>query len=280
MKDERKTGPILAKLLGLCAAVMVVSTVVLPVAALYGDPLPDYRHIWVPMTNGARFNESGGAYYFELDGGGLNALHITNSSELPYGQVNHGNTTSGTFYITDTGGRGYDDDIILMLAVNGTIPQDFNLHLESDGYVWTPTADGSIPDEVYISDKHRNNVIDNDFGIANFTDYYQIWKPSTSSNYRIYNSQDMGDTARKFSLMFIDLKAGALGLNTTTGYSGDLVDNGAVRVDYTFTNLGSLPAAFNAYAWCNQSNQGEQTVSWTNKLDGTSSGTSGWDFNI
>ena len=275
MKQEKAGMSVFSKLIGLFSAILMVSAIVLPVAA---DEITNYKHVWLPMTNGARFNETGD-YYFKLDGGGLNALHITNSIDDPYGEVIDAVSTSGHFYISDTGGRGYDDDVILMLAVNGTIPENFNLHLESGGYRWTPTANGSIPLEEDVINNHTYNVVDDDFGPANFTDYFQIWKPSTSSNYRIYNTQDMADSNHKFTLMFIDLKVGALGLNTTTGYYNDLVDNGMVRVNYTFTNLGSLPAAFNAYSWCNQSTQG-QGVSWTNKSDGTLSGTSGWNINI
>lgn len=267
------------KMIGLLTALMAVSTFIMPVAAEEIDP---YKHVWLEMTNGARFADlsSGGvnqSYYFKFDGTGTNALHISNSSGLPYGQVTTDAPTSGVFYITDTGGRGYHDDVILMVAVNGTIPEDFNLHIESSGYTWTPTVDGAIPAEGVP--QFQVNIVNGDFGPEEFTAYSQIWKPCSSENYQIYNTQNVSDTDNKFTLMFIDLKAGVLGLNAISQYEDPLIYNGAVKVNYTFSNLETLPAAFNAYGWCNQSNQ-DRGVSWTNKLDGTSSGTSGWDLNI
>ena len=255
-----------------------------PVSA---DGIPDNHHVWLEMTNGARFSDlsSGGvndSYYFKFDGGGLNALHITNSSLLPYGQLNSKVSTSGsadgTFYISDTGGRGFDDDIILMVAVkNGYDTSAFNLHINASGYQWDPTPVlNQIPDQEDVH--HFNGTVDEDFTAANFTTYdAQYWKPYTTADYPLFANQY--DTPA-YNLSFIDLKVGALGLNTTTHYSDFLLNNGTVKVDYSVTGLetsgvGQTPMAFNAYAWCNQSNQ-DKGVSWTNDLTGT---VSGWEFN-
>jgi len=59
-----------------------------------------------------------------------------------------------------------------------------------------------------------------------------------------------------------NLNAGTLGVNSS------FESNGMVKVDYTLNNLDGF-CAFNAYAWCNISNQG-QDISWTNAV--TSSG--------
>lgn len=240
-----------------------------PVSA---DPLSSFNQLDVWMTNGARFDYTTdpGSYYFKLTGGGLNALHITNDPwNAPSGQVNHGSNSTGTFYISDTGGRGYNDDLILMAALNGTPGSNFALKVNSSGYTWTPTADGSLPDKSIIS---QGIGVNETLTSSNFEDYGpQNWKPcTTGSAYPIYYGQSMSDTSKNFNLSFVDLKVGNLGTNVNQTYNMSLVNRGATRVDYTVQDLGTAQLVFNGYAWCNQSNQG-QGVSWTNQNSGTGS---------
>lgn len=243
--------------------------------------LENYQDTYIPVTNGARFDYyADNSYYFKLMGGGLNAMHITNDPwNAPFGQVNHG-STSGTFWVSDTGGRGFNDDIILMAAVNGTPGPNFNLKVNSSGYTWPLTYNAALPAKEDVS---YGIGINGSFTTSNFledesaTDYAQIWKPCTSSNYPIYYGQNMGDTSKTFNLMFIDLKVGNLGTNVNQTYNMTLADRGATRVDYTVNDLGSAKLAFNTYGWCNWSNQ-EQGISWTNANSGSSA--SGWDINI
>lgn len=90
--------------------------------------LPNNRNmsITVANDNGVKYNldtavygSPNNTYWVKCEGGGLNALHITNNSSILNGQVTKINTSStsssGVFYLTDTGGRGYNDDIILLL---------------------------------------------------------------------------------------------------------------------------------------------------------------------
>ena len=91
----------------------------------------------------ARYDGPNGTYYIKADGGGLNELHITNDLDVPLGQITTSNDQSGTFYITNTGGRGFDNDIILLASVQGPIPDDFALHIKSSGYNWTPAPSGN-----------------------------------------------------------------------------------------------------------------------------------------
>jgi hypothetical protein len=63
--------------------------------------------------------------------------------------------------------------------------------------------------------------------------------------------------------MFVDLNAGVLGTNFT-----EFRDRGAVRVDYAIENLNAA-AVFNAYSFCNLSNNGATMIAWTNRLNGT-----------
>jgi parallel beta-helix repeat protein len=260
-----KTARLLVMLLVACLLLSLVT------GSVSADPLPDYHLIYIHVANdaGARFDVYGNdTYYIKFDGGaqrGLNALHLTTDPAVPYGQVTSTTNQSGVFYIYDTGGRGFDDDEILMLAVNGTIPKDFRIHLKSSGYQWTPTpVVNQIPtaDEIHYVEGALNET----FTANDFIYGPQIWKPAGLADYPIYYGQDMDDTTNTFSIMFIDLHAGTLGL--LSGLTG-LIDAGAVKVEYSIENLDTV-AAFNDYPWCNQAYQG-QGISWTNQVVGEGS---------
>jgi hypothetical protein len=267
-KFKRVTGLALVTLLltvglvGLC-----------PVGA--SVPIGGNHHVWIDMTNGAFWSNlsSGNAnqsYYFKFDGGGLNALHISNSPLVSFGQIQNnvssGGNASGTFYVTDTGGRGFNDDIVLMVAVGGEYnPSTFNLGIDASGYRWQPTAvKNQVP---AYGDLHRvNDAVNQYFTSANFSEYDpQVQKPYTTAQYPIFYGQ--GDFDTLYNVGFIDLKVGDLGSNSTVKYADSLIDNGSVKVAYNITGLGSddVPVAINAFAWCNQSNQG-RGITWTNDL--------------
>ena len=266
------------KMIGLFATLLMVSAIVLPATA--DDVFDDNHHIFIEMTNGAKFDVYGNdTYYFKFDGGGLNALHITNNTALPYGQVNDTTVTTGTFYISDTGGRGFFDDAILMIAVNDTenIPPNFAVHINASGFNWTPTGGtNQTPPDVYNDVSYVPGAVDAYFTSANFTirgdTGSQIWKPYTNPNYPLFYGEDMSEETSQddFKLMFIDLKAGLIG--TSTPNYTYLEHNGMVRVDYTIYDPPGF-LAFNVYGWCNESNQG-QGVSWTNQVDGSLSSSS------
>lgn len=206
--------------------------------------------------------------YFKFEGGGLNALHISTDPGDPYGQVTTTEEQSGVFYLTNTGGRGFDDDMILMIAVNGTIPDDFAVHIRASGYRWTPTPLLNQPpaaDEIeYIDGSYEGTITKSDFVYRP-----QTWKPAGNNapgNYPIYYGQDMSDTSNTFHTIFVDLNAGTIGENAMIA---EMIDDGAVKIEYEFENLNTF-AAFNSYGWCNQSNQG-QGISWTNAVSGPGS---------
>ena len=261
------------KMIGLFATLLMVSAIVLPATA--DDVFDDNHHIFIEMTNGAKFDVyNNGTYYFKFDGGGLNALHITNNTALPYGQVTDTTVATGTFYISDTGGRGFFDDAILMIAVNDTdnIPAGFTVHINASGFNWTPTGGtNQTPPDVYNDVSYVPGAVNENFTSANFTvPGSQIWKPYTNSDYPIFYGEDMEEQGEDpFNLMFIDLKAGLIG--TSTPDYTYLEHNGMVKVDYTIYNPPKF-LVFNVYGWCNESDQG-QGVSWTNALtgEGTSS---------
>ncbi len=233
----------------------------------------DYRHCFVSVANdnGPLYNLDGeaydgpdGTYYMKFDGSGLNALHITTNTGSPNGQVTNSTSVTGTFYVSDTGGRGYDDDIILMFATNASLSNDFSIEINASGHQWEAT--GSEP----TSYAYQAGALQETFWQDGFAYGPQIYKPSSVSNYPIFYGQDMTDTTNTFQIMFIDLNVGVLGLNST------LPSGGMAQIDYEIGNFTGF-GAFNAYAWCLDSNQG-QGISWTNAVSGT--GSSGYTVMI
>jgi PKD repeat protein len=250
-----------------------------PVMAL--NTMPGNSNVNLSVVNdaGARFNDNGDDTYnfFAEDQSstqGLNALHLSRTNEsVNYGQVTFSRNQSGVFYMSDTGGRGWDDNGVLMLAVNGTVPDNFRVHITSSGYRWTPVPTGNYPP--YSDITHVPGAVDEYFTKDDFLYGPQIWKPCPAANYTLYEGQDMADTANTFSIMFIDLNAGILGSNALyqSDFTGKSVkDNGSIRIAYSFENLSTL-AAFNAYAYTVSSNQG-QGIRWTNRV--TDFGSSGY----
>ncbi len=97
--------------------------------------MPNFDYIYVKVSNkeGAAFNDYGNnTYYMKFDksGGGLNSLHITADPKNLDGNVTTTSRQTGTFYVDFTGGRT-QDNFVLLIAVNGTIGNDFKLNLKS-----------------------------------------------------------------------------------------------------------------------------------------------------
>lgn len=91
----------------------------------------------VANNEGPAYDVNGNQTYpilFTHPGGGLNPLHFTtvanSNKRSDFGNVTFTHDQSGVFYISDTGGAGISD-VIMMVAVNGTIPDTFSLHLNA-----------------------------------------------------------------------------------------------------------------------------------------------------
>ena len=246
------------------------------------SPLSNYNNIYINLANdnGISFNTNGnGTYYIQTllsANGGFNAIHIANNTTYTtnYGSYTFTYNQSGVFFVTDTGGRGYQDNVILMLAVNGTIPDNFTIHITAYGYNWTPS--GFMNAAPSLTDINAYGVTINETFYKNDFIYgLQNWKPTGgNANYPIYVDQNMSDSSNMFHIMFIDLYAGLLGSNYDGGNS-QFVNNGAVKIEYCFENLASF-AAFNAYAWNWNTSQG-QGMLWTNSiLPGNTGGPNGY----
>ena len=258
----------------ICVTIFVFSggvSVVSAATPMNTTPLPNYSNIYVQVANteGVSFDENGNdTYYIQQLGspnGGFNAVHIANntSTTLNYGGATATTNQSGTFYATDTGGRGYQDDVVLMLAVNGTIPDNFSVNIDVDGYEWIPT--GVVNACPLVSAVCYGNTLNETFTKSDFIYGPENWKPTGgNANYPIYIGENMSDPSNAFSIMFIDTHAGLLGSNYQYGNNSQFVNNGAVQINYTFSNLQSL-AAFNIYAWNDNTTQG-QGMLWTNSI--------------
>jgi PKD repeat protein len=229
-----------------------------------GGVLPGYNNIFIGVANddGVKYDAFGNDTYnirFEGIDRGLNALHISTDPTVNFGQVTRTESLSGSFYATDSGGKGYEDEILLMVAANGTIPDDFTLRIAADGYTWEPNPESNRP-------PNPDNVtyvpvaLDETFTKGDFVYGPQTWKPTgNEAEYPVYAGQDLAETGNTFRMMFVDLNAGVLRPNTS------LVHNGAVRITYTIENSGPY-TAFSVYGYCQQSNNGDDMVAWTNAL--------------
>ena len=239
--------------------------------------VPAYTNVYVQISNNVSFNYTGNnTYYIQQSGGGLNAVHLANDSSATRNTGGYTVTTnqSGTFYATDTGGRGYQDDVVLLIAVNGTIPDDFAVTITANGYNWTPTgAQSTAP--VFSAISSYGTTLNETFTKGDFLYGAQNWRPSGYSStyaYPIYLGENMTDYSNMFYLMFIDLHAGLIGsnYNGVTGGNSYFVNNGAVQINYSFKNLQSL-AAFNIYAW-NANTPWGAGMQWTNSINPAGTG--------
>ncbi|MFA5212926.1 MAG: PKD domain-containing protein, partial [Methanoregula sp.] len=232
--------------------------------------LPGYTNIFVKPANdaGIRWDYTqNGTYFINQNGGGLNAVHISTDPTVNAGQVTVSPDQAGTFYVTETGGRGYQDEVVLLLAVNGTLPDDFSVRLKTSGYTWAPnvTANTAPPSGAYT---YQASALDEILTKNDFVYGPQSWKPQgADAIYPIFFGEDTSSGVNQFQLAFIDTRAGVLGSNYADYAS--LTDKGAVKVEYTFTNLTGY-AAFNLYAWNNATNNG-QGMGWTNRVSGDGS---------
>ncbi|WOF15325.1 PGF-pre-PGF domain-containing protein [Methanoplanus sp. FWC-SCC4] len=230
-----------------------------------GGVIPDTNNVFLKVANdfGARFNDFGDHTYnirwtgdaSEWPGldGGQNALHITNDLSKPEGQITNTADLSGSFWVSDTGGRQYKDEILLLVSVNGSIPDDFKVHLKADGYVWEPNPIPHQPPE--LGTEHYEPItLDEWFTKDDLIYGPQTWRPAAHAKYPIYPMQNVNDESNLFMMMLVDLNA------------GDRYGFNPVKVQYEIQNLNSM-LAFNAYAYSKNADTGVYNITcWTNRL--------------
>ena len=255
-------------------SVILLISMAIPFVSAASGPLPDHNDLYIETVNTPRFDDFGnGTYWFWFpEDAGLNTLHITDDYMDAYGQVTTTAEMAGSFYVTDTGGMTYKDDVILMLAVNGSVDENFSLNLRCNGYQWTPNACPHMPPSernvTYVKDCLSATFTKDDFLKYDGKNIKQTWKIFNTADYPLYYGQDVSDTDNAFKLMFVDLNAGVINADKL-GYTS-LKNGGAVKVNYAFENLGDSYAALNVYAYSKRPEYDDRsldnTTQWTNRL--------------
>lgn len=226
--------------------------------------LPSNRNIDIKVSNDSGAIHGSGVddtYYINAPGGGLNQLHISTDGTPAgvSGQVTTKNintaSTSGTFWITTTGGRGYNDDLILMFSVVGPISDNFNLKIKSSGYQWMPSTAG------VVNPVYKAGAVDEVFTKADFLYGPHTAKPGPGNAWVLpfYSGQNINDPATAQYLMFIDLNVG----NTNVRNS---IDSGNAKVKFDVSGIYDTTASFNTYAWALSANIADSSINWTNNL--------------
>lgn len=140
----------------------------------------------------------------------MNQLHITTDSSSAglFGQVTRLNTatgsSSGGFFVSTTGGRGYNDNIVLGISLQGPISDDFSISVRSGGYQWTPSSAG------VVNPVYNTNALNETFTKADFLYGPNTAKPGPGTGFVLpfYSGQDINDPATAQLLMFVDLNVG------------------------------------------------------------------------
>lgn len=238
----------------------------LPVAITPGhaELLPANRDIHVQVANdaGARYGTGANdSYWLNAPGGGLNQLHIadTGAAGGVFGQVTtrsiSSSSTTGSFWVTTTGGRGYNDDLILAFSITGPVDNSFSLTLKSSGYQWD--ASSALPASLpYVS-----GALNETFTKADLRYGPHTAKPGPGNAWVLpfWSGQNINDASTAQQLMFIDLNVGNTSDRSAT-------DSGSARVDFEITGLYNTHASFNVYAWALNANVADGSINWTNRL--------------
>jgi hypothetical protein len=226
-------------------------------------PLPSNRNIDIQVSNdaGALYGDTPTTYFLNAPGGGLNQLHITTdpSAAGVSGQVTTQNiatsATSGTFWVSTTGGRGYNDDIILAVSLQGPIADNFSLTVKSSGYQWTPSAAG------VVNPIYKAGAVDETFTKSDFLYGPQTAKPGPGNGFVLpfYSGQNINDPKTAQYFMFIDLDVG-----NNVDRTG--IDSSDAKVEFDLSGIYDTTVAFNAYAYALFANVANNAINWTNNV--------------
>ena len=97
-------------------------------------PFPGMEDITLKISNDVRFNNAGDNTYYLPISLGTEGMHISEryqkSASNPAVIIEN---RSGTFYVYETGGAGYIDDVVLMVGVAGNITDDFKIKINNIG---------------------------------------------------------------------------------------------------------------------------------------------------
>jgi hypothetical protein len=281
--------------MAIAAVLLFVATAAMPVAAL---EWPSNNNTFITPANGMRsyngnFSYNGnGSYYFMMLNGtqGMNAIHITNSPSAPYGTIYNSQPTSGSLYVSSTGGHTGEDAALLLIGISSPTSSDltrFGITLNVSGYNWAPLAGAAAPTftnqsdynaRYYNSSSLSKKFTASDYLKVSTTDVTQKWKFAPLNNYPMFGGQDM-TVNQNFKLILVDLNAGVI--STSSGFNSQLHDQGMVNVTYRITSSPSSAAniTFNTYVFNRDAPQAKGTVHWLNAVNvsgQTGSTYSGW----
>jgi hypothetical protein len=261
---------------------------VMPVAA--DNPWPTFHATYLPVQDiRSDINLAGnGTYYFTMPNGtgGMNAIHISGDTTKYFGDVYDAMPTSGTVFLSDTGGRGGQDDMILLIGVNSTNSYDvsnFSINLNVKGYQWTeenmgrplsgypPAYDDQFDDTYYnasaISKTYTTaHYLENPVGSGN--DVVQNWKFAPLTNFPLFGGQ-VTSNGNFSKFILVDTNVGSLGANFQIDDHSLLHDRGMARVDYSILSAPSSNAVItmNVYAYGNVTGGGGTGVNWLNRVN-------------
>lgn len=257
-----------------------------------------YNYTLIPTANQVRFLPYPDTNQYEVNltmfngTAGQNAIHISNSYASTSGQCTNLplSGANGTFYVTDTGGRGYQDNIILLIGVASDISSDrlnAQIAINASGYNWTPHAyvenqgpfqGEPIPAVTKVTVTSANYSTNTNGGV------YQIWKFAPDPNYPMYCGQNMNSSLSQYEFNWtaVDLKMGIVSNST---YNTQLNNYGMIQINYNITKSGGFTSAntkvaFNVYAFNRNTTQGVNQTLWINRVNSSaqspSTSYSGW----
>jgi hypothetical protein len=243
----------------------------------FAAPLSSNRNIDIAVSNdaGALYGDSAGTYFINAPGGGLNQLHISTDGTPAgvAGQVTAEtigtSSVAGTFWITTTGGRGYNDEVILLFSLQGPIPNDFQMTIKSSGYQWTPSNAG------VVNPTYKSGAVNETFTKSDFLYGPETAKPGPGTGFVLpfYSGQNINDPTTAAYLMFVDLDVGNDNIRSA-------IDSGDAKVDFDISGIYDTTVAFNAYAWAFSAMVADSSINWTNNVspDPSAPGQSGFSI--
>jgi len=273
--------------MALVAIILLVAIAVIPVMAIEISPKNGVNLTVINKQRPSLYDsQNPGTYFFNigngLPNGGQNAVHITNSNSSPSGQVNTGASPDGYFYISDTGGKGYEDEAILLIAVSSDVDPDFSIHIKSEGYKFADHAPTSPPTVDQVG-TFNSNAYEGTLDSTNFLTFGQYselvsqnFKMGTDGspgdvNHLLFNGENLG-TEGPYNIILVDLNTSVVGNNVYNAtYRDSLIYNGNPKISYSITGLGDTGrVAFAPYTWVNYTTGGgsyfDRTIGWTNRV--------------
>ena len=220
-------------------------------------PFPGTEDITLKISNDIRFDNNGDNTYYLPISLGTEGMHISQSyqksSANPAVTITN---QSGTFYVYETGGAGYIDDVVLMIGVTGNITDDFKIKITSNGYVWEPVPQSTFRSLDFGSEgTYKTAAISEWFDKSDLLYGPVSLRPADAQGFTFYPTQ--GENER-FYAMLVDLQVG-----TCTVANGNLIDNGCAEINYEIDGLTGQ-VTFIPYGYRDiPKNDPKQVLGWT-----------------